>query len=139
MTSDDMSTFTNITALRLYAIYDSQAQAYLRPFTAQGDGDAIRAFMDSCADEQSSPMGQHPGDYTLYFVGRFLEASAHLENQENVRLISGLEALTLFRHQTLQRQRALQQAHDSMDPDRDDKTADLFEVPEELRRQQEQE
>lgn len=126
MTSND-NEFVNINRLRLYAVYDSQVQAYLRPFTAPSDGDAVRAFADQCgANNQDSVFAQHAGDFTLYFVAEFHEASAHIDNVENIRLISGLEALQYLQAEALKRAAALERAHNQSDPDRDPNTADLF-------------
>ena len=55
---------------RMYTIYDSAAEVYMRPFMLQADGQAIRAFTDLVNNPQE-PIGQHPEDYTLLFCGLF--------------------------------------------------------------------
>ncbi len=56
--------------LRIYSIYDSASDAYMRPFFAQSNGAAIRAFSDLVVSNDH-PVGQHPADYTLFEIGAF--------------------------------------------------------------------
>lgn len=52
------------------SIYDSATQAYMRPFTAQTEGQAIRMFEDE-AMRPESEIGKHPEDYALFKIGEF--------------------------------------------------------------------
>lgn len=56
--------------LKVFAVYDSKALAYLQPFFSESVGSAIRAFGDA-ANESGSPIGKHAGDYQLYEIGEF--------------------------------------------------------------------
>lgn len=56
--------------LLAFAVYDSKAEAYLRPFFAETKGLALRSFVDAVNDPQSG-MNKHADDYTLFEVGSF--------------------------------------------------------------------
>lgn len=59
------------------AIYDSKAEAFLPPFTAQTTAVGIRTFAQAVNDE-NSPFHQHPGDYTLFHLGEFDQVKGHI-------------------------------------------------------------
>ena len=52
------------------SIYDTAVEAYMRPFTAQSEGQAIRLFTDEVCRE-GSEMSNHPEDYALFAIGTF--------------------------------------------------------------------
>lgn len=54
----------------LYAVFDSKAKFFERPFAARSDGEATRSFQDICTDKRH-PVGMHPEDYTLFRVATF--------------------------------------------------------------------
>lgn len=54
----------------LYAVYDSKLDAYNNPFTYPTDAAALRAFLHAGSDE-STAMGAHPADFTLFRIGAF--------------------------------------------------------------------
>jgi len=56
--------------LVMLALFDSAAEAYLRPFFSPSRGEAVRSFGDLIADK-SHPVGQHPADYSLFVLGEF--------------------------------------------------------------------
>lgn len=56
--------------LRMYAVYDLKAVAFLQPFFSNSNGSAIRAFEDVVNDGQS-PIAKHPGDYQLFELAGF--------------------------------------------------------------------
>lgn len=64
--------------LLVFSVFDSKAEAYLRPFFAETKGLAIRSFRDA-ANDASSDMCKHAEDYTLYRVGFFSQSSGVLE------------------------------------------------------------
>lgn len=57
----------------LFAIRDSKAEIYLSPFPARSEVDAARQILASFSDPQiaSTPVGQHPEDFSLMLVGEF--------------------------------------------------------------------
>lgn len=56
----------------IVAVRDRQLNAYMRPFTAQTAGQAIRSFRDE-ANRQGSEINAHPEDYELYQLGKWDE------------------------------------------------------------------
>lgn len=60
--------------LRAYSVYDSKAEAYLRPFFAPSRGLAIRSFAD-VVNDKTHEVNKHAADYTLFEIGDFDEAT----------------------------------------------------------------
>lgn len=56
--------------LQIYAVYDEKAKAYLDPVYFGHDGEALRKFSDVVSNDQS-PIAKHPGDFTMYKLGKF--------------------------------------------------------------------
>lgn len=56
--------------MKVFAVYDSKAVAFLQPFFSESVGSAVRAFGDA-ANEEKSPLSRHAGDYQLYEIGTF--------------------------------------------------------------------
>ncbi len=56
--------------LLAFAIHDSKAEAFLRPFFDMTKGSAVRSFADT-VNEDGHPMNKHAEDYTLFHVGEF--------------------------------------------------------------------
>lgn len=56
--------------LKVFCVYDSKAEAYLTPFFLPTVGQALRAFSDT-ANDNTTNIYRHPGDYTLFQVGEF--------------------------------------------------------------------
>lgn len=55
---------------RVFAVFDSAAQAYLAPFTLPAKGMAIRGFTDAVNNDQTE-FSKHPEDYHLFEFGTF--------------------------------------------------------------------
>lgn len=60
--------------LHAYSVYDRKALQYHAPFFASADGSAVRSFQD-LANDSTTTVGRHPGDYVLYKVGAYDDAS----------------------------------------------------------------
>ncbi|UDN67629.1 nonstructural protein [robinz microvirus RP_77] len=60
-----------------YSLYDRKTQTFGVPFFAVTDGSAVRSLTDLAAD-QNTIVGQHPGDFVLFLVGRFHTGSGEL-------------------------------------------------------------
>lgn len=56
--------------LRIYTVYDCKGLFYGPPFYSQTDGSALRAFSE-VVNDPSTPIGRHPRDYSLFFIGEF--------------------------------------------------------------------
>lgn len=72
--------------MKIFAIYDSKAEAYHQPFFQNTVGLAIRAFT-TAANDESSAFHAHSGDYSLFEIGEFDERSGK---------ITGLSAFNNF-------------------------------------------
>ena len=75
---------------KVFAIYDTQAACFLRPFFTQQDGQAVRMFGDLVSD-LDHPVGQHPEDYSLYRIGTFDDSNAMLDGENPQRIAAGIE------------------------------------------------
>lgn len=73
----------------ILTIHDAGAEAFLRPFYCRAQGEAKRMFMDLVNDPES-PIGQHPGDYTLFLVGEFSEQAGTVQPCEPISLGNGV-------------------------------------------------
>ena len=67
--------------LKMFTVYDSKIEAYLQPFYMQSTGAALRAFEDTCKDENSQ-FNQHPGDFTLFEVGTFDDQTCRIQTHD---------------------------------------------------------
>lgn len=52
------------------SIYDKATEAYMRPFQAQSQGQAVRMFED-LVTQPDHELAKHPEDYALFQVGTF--------------------------------------------------------------------
>jgi len=65
--------------LKVYTIYDSKIQTYMRPFFLQANGAARRAFED-LVNDKSTEISRHPEDYTLFELATFDDQTGVFEN-----------------------------------------------------------
>lgn len=63
--------------LKIFAIYDSKAEAYNQPFFMGTKGQALRAFTDEINNSQSM-ISKHPADYTLMEIGEYDDSTGQL-------------------------------------------------------------
>lgn len=76
--------------MKIYAVYDSKAEAHLIPFFCVNRAVALRSFMTACQD-QAHDFARYAGDYTLFELGDWEPKSAHfnlLERPLNLGLAS---------------------------------------------------
>lgn len=60
--------------LKIVAVRDRAVDAFMRPFTVQSTGQAIRSFGDEInRASQDNPMHAHPDDYDLYELAEYDE------------------------------------------------------------------
>lgn len=59
----------------IFSVYDSAAKFYSDPFFALTKGQALRDFVTACNDPKTY-LNQHPGDYTLFYLGSFDEQTS---------------------------------------------------------------
>ncbi len=73
----------------VYSIFDTASGAYLRPFTAQADGEATRLFSDLVADPEHA-VGRHPEDYSIFRLGSFNDQNGALTVEAPECLSTGM-------------------------------------------------
>lgn len=73
--------------LTMYSLYDSAAEAYMRPFFFLTDGQAIRSFEDICMDA-THEVAKHPECYSLWKIGYFQDNNATLIQNESISCLS---------------------------------------------------
>lgn len=64
--------------LGVYGIRDAAVKAFMRPFYARSDAEAVRSITDTVKDA-THPLAMHPEDYELYKFGEFNEESGLFE------------------------------------------------------------
>ncbi len=76
----------------LYAIYDTAAAVYMKPWGALTHLQAQREFGD-ILELKDHPIAQHPEHYYLCCVGSWNDATAKIENLATETILTGLEAI----------------------------------------------
>lgn len=70
-----------------YTIFDAKGAFYLTPFFSHNESMAMREMASLLMDD-SHPITQHAGDYTLYYLGDFDEDTGVLVAKEPVAVIN---------------------------------------------------
>lgn len=73
--------------LGIYSVLDKAVMAYMTPFFARADGEAMRSFKDACLDT-SHNFNKHAADYTLYRLGSFDDRDGTIEC-DVVQMVAG--------------------------------------------------
>lgn len=63
--------------LKVFAVRDMKAEAFLQPFYSPSVGSALRAYADAVNDK-NCPFNKHPGDYVLFEIGTYDDSDASL-------------------------------------------------------------
>lgn len=58
------------------SVYDKATEAYMRPFFAQSEGQALRLFIDEANGD--TPINQHPEDYAMFILGSFYDHNGEI-------------------------------------------------------------
>jgi hypothetical protein len=77
---------------KIVAVYDSTAQAYLKPIFVQSDGAAVRSFEDAVNDP-STEFSKHPDDYSIQSLGEFDDSNATFILHQNPDVLAKAAAL----------------------------------------------
>lgn len=67
--------------MKIFAVWDNKAEAFMQPFFSDTVGLALRAFQNNIENPESI-MNKYPNDFCLYEIGTFDEASGIIENHE---------------------------------------------------------
>lgn len=63
--------------MRIYSVYDAAVSAYLQPFFARSDNEAVRSFKDAC-ETTGHQFQKYALDYTLLVIGEFSDENGGL-------------------------------------------------------------
>lgn len=77
---------------KTYTIYDSKTGLYNKPMYFHNHPAAIRAVTQALTDEQST-LGQHPEDYSLFYIGEYDEETAKMEQEPTHTHLANLHEL----------------------------------------------
>lgn len=64
--------------MKVFSIYDSKVEAYMKPFFDQTKGSAIRAVTEAVNDS-STTFSKYPADFTLFELGTYDDSSAQFD------------------------------------------------------------
>lgn len=64
--------------LFLYTVHDRAVNAYLSPYYARTEAEAIRS-LENAARDPNHAFSQHPGDYRLFALGSYDDATARFD------------------------------------------------------------
>ena len=78
-----------------YSVFDKKVGAFVAPFFCRSNGEAIRSFIDACADEKHQ-FFRHAGDYELYCIASYDDETGSFERKSDMptRLITALECVS---------------------------------------------
>jgi len=100
----------------LYAIYDTASGIYQRLIPAQSHGQITREFSD-LATNAEHPVGAHPEDYTLFYLGTFNDGTGEIIPYAPEALATALEMVSLSRNVNRDNMEALEAKINEQDPD----------------------
>jgi predicted acyl esterase len=78
--------------LHVYSVFDKAVGAYLQPFYARSNGEALRSFSEAC-NNGSSQFAKHAIDYTLVRLGEWDDCSGLFVTVDPQRVISASEVV----------------------------------------------
>lgn len=68
----------------MFSIKDVKAEGFNTPFFQATFGLAERTFKEACQDEKSL-LSKHPGDFSLYYVGEFIQETGEFRPEAQPR------------------------------------------------------
>ena len=67
--------------MKVYGVYDSKAGAFNMPFYMQNAGMALRVFVQTAKDPNTS-LNKFPSDFILFELGEFEERTGEFKNHD---------------------------------------------------------
>lgn len=86
-----------MSVIRLFSIFDSASEAYLRPFFSDYKANALRSFTQIVNDRSSKEnmISAHPDQFYLFELGTFdPQSGAFVVHQPKIPLGCGVEFVT---------------------------------------------
>lgn len=78
--------------LKVFSIYDTQAETYNTPFFMKSIGQAVRAFTDLVNNPQTD-VAKHPSDYILFEVAEWDDEGGQFQPKNACRIANAWELL----------------------------------------------
>lgn len=72
--------------MKVFAVYDTKAGAYMTPYFAPTTGVGVRLFVDVVSDVETM-FHKHPEDFTLYEVAEWDEYKGRFVNYQNPEVV----------------------------------------------------
>lgn len=72
---------------KICAIYDGRIKSFLKPFSEQHTGSAMRSFEEACS-EPTSPFAKFPSDFQLYEIAAFDAEKGKIDSYAPVILLA---------------------------------------------------
>lgn len=63
--------------MKIFTVFDSKAEAYLQPFFARTNGEAVRSFTEA-ANDSGHNFCKYSGDFTLFEIGEYDETTGNI-------------------------------------------------------------
>lgn len=82
---------------QMFAIYDSATVAYMQPWFAATEQEAVRGF-SLAANDKTHPIGQTPSDYTLMRVGTWDPKEGVVEPQRPEHIARAIDQVRQMQH-----------------------------------------
>lgn len=76
----------------IYSIYDTKICAYMPPFFAITDGEAVR-YVRGAVEDPNTMLNKYPEDYTLFCLGSFDDESGEVVSLATPRSVLGIIVL----------------------------------------------
>lgn len=84
---------------RIFAIFDSKAEAWLPPFMSQNEATALRQIANLTVDS-GHPFGSNPEDFAMFDIGSWDDANCRYELEPAPRHLANLVELARARSQS---------------------------------------
>lgn len=78
--------------IKVFSLYDSKAEAFIKPFMLLQEGVAVRELTDA-VNQADTNVGQHPEDYILYHIADFDNATGEYINHNPHKLLTNCLSL----------------------------------------------
>lgn len=79
---------------KVFSVYDKGVEAFMAPFFTRSRGEALRSFLEACADPKIA-FHKHPHDYSLFYLGEYDDAKgAFSQPVAPERVLTAQEAVT---------------------------------------------
>lgn len=72
--------------IKVFSVFDVKVAAYAQPFFMRTSGEAVRAFVQSCNDENTQ-LAKTPEDFSLFELGEFNDQNGLMTSYDHPKVI----------------------------------------------------